>query len=177
MATPEAYTLAIVDFAGLNIRDYIREHVPTSQTILDVGAGWGKYRFLLPEYEMDAVDIWAPYVEKHHLDAYYRNVYIEDIADWEPQEAYGAVTMGDVLEHIPTKRAQKVVKMLCSKYEYVCIAVPFEMEQHEVEGNKHEAHQQADLNEKIMAERYPELKLWKKFGRPGEHVKGIYIKR
>ena len=176
MATPQEYTLALLDFAGNTISDYIRQNVSTDKRLLDVGAGWGKYRFLLPEYEMDAIEVWTPYIAANGLNTYYRNVYAEDICDFEFKERYGAITMGDVLEHIAVEQAQKVVDKLCDNADYVCIAVPFEMEQEAVEGNYHEEHQQDDLTEEVMAERFPRLTLYKKFGRPNEHVKAIYIK-
>lgn len=177
MATPEAYAAALLDFAGLEISQYLRERLNDNDRILDVGAGWGKYRFLLPEYEMDAVEVFEPYVKKHKLNAYYRKVYVNDMVGFTIPQRYAACTMGDVLEHIPAKEAYGVVEELCRACDFVCIAVPFEMHQEEVEGNHHEAHQQEDLTAKVMAERFPQLQLYKQFGRPGEHVKAIYIKK
>lgn len=177
MATPEAYTQALLDYAGLTISRYIRDNVSPDGQILDVGAGWGKYRFLLPEYEMDAVEIWQPYVGLHHLDAYYRRVFVEDITEFKMPQRYSAVVMGDTLEHIPRREAWGVIENLCNNADLVCVAVPFEMEQEPVDGNKHEAHLQPDLSEELMAERYPQLELLEKFGRPGEHVKAIYVSK
>lgn len=177
MATPDNYATALMDYAGNTISALVREHVDSNGKILDIGAGWGKYRFLLPEYEMDAVDIWEIYVDKHKLDAYYDTIYITDAARFDYPNRYDAVIMGDVLEHLPVEDAQKMVRAACNNADYVFISTPFEMEQEEVEGNPHEAHVQADLTEKVMAERYPELELFDTFGRPGEHVKSIYVKR
>lgn len=177
MATPEEYARSLLDYAGNLISQQVREKVGKDKRILDIGAGWGKYRFLLPEYEMDALDIWEPYIEKHKLNAYYRKVYIADAGDFNYPENYGAIIMGDVLEHLPIEQAQKAIRDACNHADYVFVATPFEMEQHEVEGNPHEAHIQDDLTHKIMEERYPELKLLSSFGRPGEHVKAIYVKR
>ena len=39
------------------------------------------------------------------------------------------------------------------------VAVPYEMEQGELEGNVYETHLQPDLTPDIMLERYPNLKL------------------
>lgn len=177
MATPESYALSLLDFAGTEISDYLRKRLKKNDEILDVGAGWGKYRFLLPEFEMDAVEVFEPYVKKHHLDAYYRKVFINDIVDFDIKKRYKAITMGDVLEHIPAKEAWGVVDKLCAAADYVCIAVPFEMPQCTVEGNEHEAHQQEDLNEEVMAKRFPQLELLKKHVKNGEHTKAIYVKK
>lgn len=177
MATPDNYAAALLDYAGTTIATLIREHVELDEKLLDIGAGWGKYRFLLPEYEMDAVDVWEPYVRKHKLDAYYDSVFICDASRFAYPHRYGAVIMGDVLEHLEVADAQAMVRAACLNADYVFIATPFEMEQHEVEGNPHEAHIQADLNRKIMDQRYPELELFDYFGRKGEHTKAIYVKR
>lgn len=177
MATPEAYKESLMDYAGNAISAYIRKRLSSDKRIVDIGAGWGKYRFLLPEYEMDCVEVWEPYVKENKLDAYYRKVFLNNIVDFELPQHYGAVTMGDVLEHIPKRDAWGVVEKLCNSADYVCIAVPFMMEQCAVEGNEHEEHKQPDLNEEVMAERYPQLELLESFGRPGEHIKAIYVKK
>lgn len=177
MANPEAYALALLDYAGITISKLVRDHVSSDKKILDIGAGWGKYRFLLPEYEMDALDIWQPYVEQHKLNAYYDKVFVTDAATFKYPQSYGAIIMGDVLEHIPVKDAQKVIRDVCNNSDFVFISTPFEMEQGPVDGNDHESHVQPDLTEAVMAERYPELELFDTFGRPGEHVKSIYVKK
>lgn len=180
MATPplKDYASAMYDFAGRTIAAYVREHVPATKRLLDAGAGWGKYRFLLPEYEMDAIDIWQPYVTQEKLDAYYRQVYIADLYDFSFPQRYALVVMGDTLEHIPVERAQKVVQKLVSWCDDVIIAVPFEMEQEPVHGNEFEAHQQPDLTEEIMAARYPQLELLCLSPQKlKEHRKAIYIKK
>lgn len=177
MASPDEYILSLHDYAGNLISKMVRLNVPSNEKLLDIGAGWGKYRWLLPEYEMDAVDIWEPYVEKHKLDAYYDTVFITNAADFAYPRRYGAIIMGDVLEHLTVEEAQKLVRAACEHSDFVFIATPFEMEQAEVEGNPHEAHIQPDLTEYVMAKRYPELELFDTFGRYGEHVKSIYIKK
>ena len=177
MATPGEYIPALHDYAGNLIAKEVRSHVPTNKRILDIGAGWGKYRFLLPEYEMDAVDIFQPYVEENKLDAYYRNVYVQDASDFNYTHRYGAVIMGDVLEHLDIEAAQRMVRNACMNADYVFIATPFQMKQEAVGGNDHEAHIQDDLGEGPMAERYPELELFDLFSRENEHTKAIYIKK
>lgn len=180
MATPllKDYSAAMHDFAGQAIATYVRSRVKPGERVLDAGAGWGKYRWLLPEYEMDAVDIWEPYVVQEKLDGYYRKVFIADLFDFVPPQRYKMVIMGDTLEHIPVERAQKVVRRLAETCDDLIIAVPFEMEQEAVHGNEHEAHQQDDLTEEVMAKRYPQLELLcLSPAKPGEHYKAIYVKR
>lgn len=177
MATPKEYALSMLDFAGIHISRMVREQIDPSKRLLDIGAGWGKYRWLLPEYEMDALDIWEPYVKKHKLDAYYRNVHISDGSKFVYPDRYAGIIMGDVLEHLTVEDAQTMVKNACDNADYVYIATPYVMEQEEVENNPHEAHIQDDLTCAIMEKRYPELVLAGVYGRRGEHTKAIYVKR
>lgn len=177
MATPlgKDYISAMHDFAGNEIAAYIRAHVPTDKRILDVGAGWGKYRFLLPEYEMDAVEIWRPYIEANNLQAYYREIFVDNIVDLTIRK-YDVIVMGDVLEHIDIEPAQRVVQKLVDNCGLLLIATPFKMVQEAVEDNEYEEHRQPDLTEDRMAERYPQLKLYKLSpSQPGEHIKSIYM--
>lgn len=183
MATPplNAYSLALCDFAGRTIAEYLRTRLQPLARILDVGAGWGKYRFLLPEFEMDAVEIWRPYVEQEKLNQYYRDVFVEDIVDfvdYGPSQRYDAIIMGDTLEHIPADKAQLVIRKLVDQCRYLVVAIPFEMPQEAVHGNEHEAHQQVDLSVEVMAERYPQLMLLALSPPlPGQHRKAIYGKK
>lgn len=178
MATPEpgTYARAMLDFAGIEIAQLVRENVPTNQKLLDIGPGWGKYRFLLPEYEFDCVEVWEPYVRENRLRQYYDSVHVMDAADFTYERRYGAVIIGDVLEHISVAGAQRLVKRACANADHFFVAVPFEMPQDEVGGNHHEAHIQDDLTAELMAERYPQLVLHSTFGKSEEHVKAIYIK-
>lgn len=169
--SPGTYAAAMYDYAGTEIARLVREHVPTDQKLLDIGAGWGKYRFLLPEYDFDAVEVWAPYVRECKLDAYYDNVFVCDAVDFPYPQHYGAVILGDVLEHIDIAGAQRVIKKACSHTDFVFVAVPYEMPQGECDGNHHEIHIQDDLTDALMGERYPELSL---FGVDGH--KAIYTK-
>jgi 2-polyprenyl-3-methyl-5-hydroxy-6-metoxy-1,4-benzoquinol methylase len=178
MANPtrDSYAQALFDFAGTQIAEYIRKNIPSTGRILDVGAGWGKYRFLLPEYEMDAVEVFSPYITKNKLQAYYRKVFNDDINELVIPEKYAAIIVGDTLEHLPTDKAPITVQKLIDHCDHLIVATPFMMPQEEVEGNKHEAHEQEDLNEQVMAERYPMLRLYSLSPkRPGEHIKSIYV--
>lgn len=179
MATPSLkdYPAALLDFAGLSIAKLVRERVTTDKRLLDIGPGWGKYRFLLPEYDMDGVEVWAPYVQQNKLNAYYATVHVTNAAHFRYRCRYGAVILGDVLEHIPVAAAQKVIEQACANAEHVFVATPFVMPQDEVDGNPHEAHVQDDLTAELMDERYPQLKLYDQRIREGEHTKAIYIKR
>lgn len=178
MATPTLhdYRAALYDYAGTIIAEQVRATTTTGSRLLDIGAGWGKYRWLLPEYEMDAVEIWQPYVEKHRLDAYYRQLFIVDAAGFNYPRRYAAVIMGDVLEHLTITGAQRMIQQACRNADHVYVATPFQMPQDEVDHNPHERHIQDDLTASAMAQRYPQLQLLCRRDKENEHTKAIYVK-
>lgn len=178
MTTPRGkddITASTYDYAGTTIAKLIRATVDPAERLLDVGAGWGKYRWLLPEYEMDAVEVWEPYVEAWRLDAYYRQVIVEDVCglDGPRFDGYGAVILGDVLEHLPKPAAPILIARLRQSCGRLFVAVPFRLPQGAEEGNPYEEHLQDDLDEQMMADRYP-LRLIGTATEPGGWVKAVY---
>lgn len=175
MSSPEGVQgkyAAQFDWAGIQIFNLVRQSFkPEETTILDVGAGWGKYRYLLPDYTMDACEVWVPYVNADKLVELYRNVYVADICDLEIGQ-YDVIIMGDVLEHIPREKAKQLITRLVTKCKQIYVVVPYLYPQGEVEGNPYEIHHQADLTEKLMEKEYPELELL-----ANSPEKGIYVKR
>lgn len=160
------------DFAGLQIRYDITRRFDQTTTILDVGAGWGKYRELLPEYpHMDACEIWHPNIEAELLGLGYRDVFEADIVVLDV-DRYDVIIMGDVLEHLPTEAAAATVARLNNNCEEIYVAVPYLHPQGEVDGNPFERHVQDDLTDDVMIERYPTLVLY-----AGSPDKGVYVKR
>lgn len=170
MGTPSYEVLqdALHDFAGNVISDAVIQDLPAKSIILDVGAGWGKYARLLPDYKMDACEAWAPEVVKNELWKLYRQVFIADIFKLEIAH-YDGIIMGDVLEHLPPIKAQLLLRRLIDKCKHIYIAVPWLYEQGEVDGNPYEFHYQSDLTPAVMERRYPELELIASDG-----AKGIY---
>lgn len=172
---------ATYDWAGMTIAHKLRYRFPASDgefppkhtEILDVGAGWGKYRELLPEYIMDACEIWTPYIYTELLEARYRQVYKEDICELAPSlldASYDVLIFGDVFEHIERARAKQLIKDIWDKCTEAYIVVPYLYEQGEVNGNPYEKHEQADLTPKLMESQYPQLKQVDSDG-----AKGLYI--
>jgi len=72
-----------------------------SSTILDVGAGAGYYSKLLKHNfpNMDAIEIFEPYIGGYQLESKYNNVWNENILTFE-FDHYDIILMGDILEHI-----------------------------------------------------------------------------
>lgn len=162
MGSPETLRLrlqAMNDFGGREVQRYVYEHLDENAQILDVGAGWGKYRNLLPDYEkVDACEIHLPYVTEERLVQRYRQVYCSDVTN--PFMAarlhkYDLVIFGDVLEHLEVTSAQRIL----GECRRAAVVVPFLYEQGIEDGNQYEIHLQPDLTEEVMIERYPMLQL------------------
>jgi 2-polyprenyl-3-methyl-5-hydroxy-6-metoxy-1,4-benzoquinol methylase len=92
-----------------NIQDWIINNVPTNKRVLDVGPGVGTYSDLLRHkgYQIDAVEIFRPYIEKYGLIEKYDNVYCDDIVKFDISD-YDFIILGDVLEHLPAERAKEL---------------------------------------------------------------------
>lgn len=140
------------------VKEWFLNNVPTSKRILDVGPGMGTYSDLLRSsgYRMDAVEIFEPYVDKYELREKYDNVYVNSIVVFDIKD-YDFIILGDVLEHLPENYAKELINDIVTSGKECLVAVPYEMEQGEHEGNIHETHYQPDLTVEVMKERYPDL--------------------
>lgn len=171
----------IFDWAGHRVREMITMKYPPETRILDVGAGQGKYRALLPEYEhVDAVEVFEAYVEKNKLRDLYKHVYVCDVLDFvhysTSQERLkdAVVVMGDVLEHLTYDDARQVLRVIFQHATEVIVVVPYEYPQDEEDGNVHQRHLQDDLTVESMTRDYPELTLMEVEVREDRPFKGIY---
>ena len=159
-----------------SVKNWFLQNVPTDTKILDVGAGIGTYSDLLIGYgyKMDAVEIWQPYIDKYELNKKYGVVYNENILamDVNLLDVYDFFILGDVLEHLTVDDGQWLMSFLKLKGKKYLVAVPYQCEQSEYEGNKYEIHLQEDLTFDIMCERYPQLDLLY-----GNEVYGYYVNK
>lgn len=130
---------------------WIREHFDSNARILDVGACDGKWRKLLPEYKMDAVEIWKPNCDR--IKPLYDNVYCKNIADF-CYNYFDLIIFGDVIEHMTVQQAQAVLSYAYDRCSDMIVAVPFLYEQGKIYGNPWEEHKQPDLTAEVFAERY-----------------------
>lgn len=130
---------------------WIRENFPPDATVLDVGACDGLWRRLLPEYTMDAVEAYAPNMER--LTGYRAAIHA-DIRffrfDW-----YDLIIFGDVIEHLTVEDAKALFEYTIPRCRDMIVAVPFLYPQGAIYGNPYEVHQQPDLTPEIFNERYP----------------------
>ncbi len=129
-------------------------------SILDVGAGFGRWGMLAREFcelwrerhfpsqwalRVDAVEAFADNIsEYHHL--FYNNIYVEDAAEFVSDEVcqrYDLIILGDVLEHLERKAGKDLLERCIANAKYVMVNIPLgpEWEQGEVYGNKFERHQ------------------------------------
>lgn len=171
----------IFDWAGHRVRELITMLYPPETRIFDFGAGQGKYRVLLPEYEyVYAVEVFEPYVEQNRLRDLYHVVYVEDIRDFVCEcdnHDYlddSVVVMGDVLEHLTLEDAQCVLEQLYDHVAEIIVVVPYEYPQDEEDDNVHQRHLQDDLTVESMTRDYPELTLLEVEVRDSRPFKGIY---
>ena len=124
-------------------------------TCLDVGACDGNWFNRLHDYFiMDAVEIFKPYIDYNCLEEKYRYVWNVDIADFQ-YDWYDLIIFGDVIEHMPVEKAQKVIEYAKPRCKNMIIAVPFLYKQDEMNGNKWEKHIQDDLTPELFEIRYP----------------------
>lgn len=148
------------DFFKQEIKEYLIQNVPQDKRILDVGPGIGTYSNLLGHLfdNMDALEIWTPYIEKYKLRDKYKKVYVGDIAQF-PIQFHDYFILGDILEHLDISDAQRVIRDITESGKGCLVAVPYMMEQGVHEENPFEVHMQPDLTPEIMSQRYPELEV------------------
>ena len=155
------------------VTDFIREHFNPNAKILDVGPHDGRWSYYLRQFynNIDAVEAYEPYIDQFDLRNKYNNVFVSDINEFG-FDYYDLIIMGDVLEHIETETAQKVVKRLVTKCNQLIVIVPYEFSQDDFDGNEYQVHKQEDLTKEIMQARYPELTLLM-----SDEARGVYVKR
>ena len=132
---------------------------PQSSKILDAGAGSGKYGAMLRIWfnNIDALEIFEPYIEQFKLKEIYNNVHIGNIIDFDI-DMYDYIIMGDILEHLSIEDAHNLLTKIHLGGKKCLIAIPYTMEQGEVNGNIYETHLQPDLTHEVFLFRYPMMK-------------------
>lgn len=157
-----------------NIEDYVKDKFEeASFTILDLGAGQGKYGKMFKSYakSIDAVEIFKQNINDNNLVDIYDNVYNLNLLNYDFNH-YDLVIIGDVLEHVPVEDAQYYLNKIYDKCDEIIIIVPYEMPQIGFGGNEHEAHIQPDLTHNIFLNRYKGFK--RKFAYT--NLLGVYVK-
>jgi hypothetical protein len=124
---------------------------------LDIGAGCGTYADLLANsgYQIDAVEIFSPYLEEYNLKEKYNHVFVGNVLELNIDfSVYDLIILGDVVEHMSEDDSYKLLSNLLKLPVEVVVAVPFNSPQGEVYGNIYEAHLQSDLNLGVILKKY-----------------------
>jgi 2-polyprenyl-3-methyl-5-hydroxy-6-metoxy-1,4-benzoquinol methylase len=125
-------------------------------SVIDVGAGFGKYGVLCREYldlwnerqqyesvrRIDAVEVFNKYITPLH-EFIYTNIYTENILKLVDKLdfSYDLVLVIDVLEHFNKEEGMTLVRILLSKNNGILISTPKDPSpQKDVFGNVHEIH-------------------------------------
>lgn len=142
------------------VKKHFIDYIPKSTKILDVGPGCGTYSHLLKShgFTIDCIEIWESYISQFNLREHYNKVHIGNIMDFDISP-YDYIIMGDILEHLSSKNAQLLITKIKNQNKKCLVAVPYEYEQGEYEGNPYEIHLQPDLTPSVMSNRYPSLHL------------------
>lgn len=139
----------------VEVISFIVSNFKQNDTCLDVGACDGKWSELLGNFLIkDAVEVFTPNIDKHHLEKKYRQVFNTDIVNFQ-YDWYDIIIFGDVLEHMSIDQAQAVVEYAKPRCKDMIIAVPYLYEQGALYGNPYEVHIQDDLTPEIFEQRYP----------------------
>lgn len=127
----------------------------TPYSILDVGAGYGKWGVLVKEYlgfymhrgedniKIDAVEIWEPYIKDNKIyEEVYDRVYIGDVKAFNYQQfEYDLILMCDVIEHMTKDEGIHLIKEMQKSAKHIIITTPSgHTTQGASWGNPHESH-------------------------------------
>ena len=138
------------------VGEYLTDIFLKDSLVLDIGPGEGAYYELLKNnFTLDCVEIFNPYIQEFNLKQKYRVVYNKDIKDFEFNEYYDLIILGDVLEHLTVLDAQIVLQRCELNSESILVAIPYNYVQEMVYDNVNEIHIQDDLTDEIFKSRYP----------------------
>lgn len=124
--------------------------------ILDVGPGEGTYSKLLPNHNLDAVEVFERYVSDYNLRDLYNEVFVDNIINFD-YSGYQFIILGDILEHLSIEDGIKLITSMDEQGIKCLVAVPFMQPQGVWGGNTYEIHLQPDLNPTTINDRYPTL--------------------
>jgi hypothetical protein len=148
------------DYFKDDVKLHIMRNVPSYAKVLDVGAGSGKYGVMLRHYfdNIDALEVYPPYIHIFDLHSIYKRIFCSDIMEFDISE-FDYFIFGDIIEHLSVDNAQELLSYINNSGKKCLVAIPYQMEQGEVGGNKYETHLQSDLTENNFIKRYPYMRL------------------
>jgi SAM-dependent methyltransferase len=146
------------------------------RTVLDVGAGYGKYGFLAREFgdaeRVDAIDVTEPRFKA------YDHVWLGDLREIErllPADAprYDLALFIDVIEHLEKPEAYALLDRLVARARKVLITTPWGFRPQEIPGMPYETHRSGWLPWDFGG-RY-HVHAWRAF--PGHRTKHLKLPR
>lgn len=154
--------------------EQIRERI-RPRTVLDVGAGAGRYAALVREAVgatvfIEAAEVWEPYIFQYQLLHKYNAVSLGDIRD-RINFQYDLVILGDVLEHMTEDDAVEVWDRISRQAGHAIISIPIiHYHQDEMFGNPFEKHVVEDWTTERVLDTFPGIVIHKEFD-----VTGVFI--
>lgn len=163
---PYSYGIYKKEFAN-----HLTELMPPNSLILDVGAGSGAYgEILKPSFpNIDAIEIFEPYIHMFKLGEKYRNIFCGDIFEFD-FTGYDYILLGDIIEHMTVEKAQELINRVCEMNMKCMVSVPYLFEQGIEFNNEFEIHLQPDLTHELFLQRYPQMTLFWKDERYGYYT-------
>ena len=117
------------------------------ESILDIGAGAGKYgvmvRDLLPSCRRIAVEIEESYIRDFELQKLYDDIRLMSAADLitdARNELFDVAIIGDCIEHLPKSTGLDLLNFLVYRTKYIIVLAPEYICQGMVEDKASEAH-------------------------------------
>ena len=130
-------------FSSNSGKQFIKSLNLKANTVLDIGAGSGTYRNLLPNIgkHWTAVEVWEPYVTQYNLNDKYDRVIIQDAREFEFDQRYDLCFAGDVLEHMTEQESKELLAKLRANCDTVVVSIPIGYyPQDAYNGNPYEKH-------------------------------------
>lgn len=145
------------------------------KTILDVGAGQGVYLNLIREglgndVNVEAVEVWEPYVNQFDLVNRYNRVYLTDVRNMINFN-YDLVILGDILEHMSEQDAISLWDRISRSARYALISIPIiHYHQDAINGNPYEVHVEEDWNTQKVLDKFHSIIEYKEFAVTGTFI-------
>jgi hypothetical protein len=137
------------------------------KSVLDVGPGSGIYALMCRSFdsniEIDAVEVWTPYISEYKLEELYDRVFNQDARSFD-NFRYDLVILGDVMEHMSKNDAVRIWKKVASQATYALLSIPtIYYPQAESHGNPFEEHVTDNWSVDSVLETFPGITYYRQF--------------